>query len=371
MKFSIKKYILQSSLQKSNKVIPARSTLPILSCVLFETDNDSLTLRATDLEITLIQQLQTENAKKGKIAIPIKAILEITNEMPDGIIDFEISDIGKVKIISEYGKYTIMGKPADEFPSIPPTEKPNETTIQAKELSDIIDNTLYAVSKDEMKPALQGVLFQIEENSVGAVATDGHRLVKILKNNTKVKGQAGTVIIPAKFLSVIYPQLDNEKEVTLIVGENNIQISLNGTTVTSRIIKERFPDYESVIPKENEKKIIVNKEDLLHSVKRVSIFSNRSTKQITLNVEKNKILVTTEDPENITTGNEVIPCTYESEKISIGYNAQYLKEVLNHQKSEELQIKLKSSVTAGIILPLENTKNEELTTLLMPIRLID
>lgn len=371
MKFSIEKSVLQNLLQKSNKVIPSRLTLPILSCALFETKKDSLTVRTTDLEIALIQNLSIEKSTDGKIAIPIKSILEITNEMPDGTLEFDISDIGKVKIISEYGQYTIMGKPPEEFPSIPAVEKPKETTLQAEELSDIIDNTYYAVSRDEMKPALQGVLFQIEDNSIGAVATDGHRLVKIQKNNAKIKGQTGSVIIPAKFLSLIRPQLDKEKEVTLIVGENNIQVSLNGTTISSRIIKERFPDYESVIPKENNKKIVVNKEELLHSVKRVSIFSNRSTKQITLNVEKNTILITTEDPENITTGNETIPCTYEEEKISIGYNAQYLKEVLNHQKSEELQIKLKSSVTAGIILPIENKKDEELITLLMPIRLGD
>ncbi|NQU68008.1 MAG: DNA polymerase III subunit beta [Candidatus Marinimicrobia bacterium] len=369
MFFSIDKTKLQSSLIQLNKVIPTRSTLPIISCVLFDIRKDGIELRATDLEITLSIFVNSEIKETGMIAIPIKTLLDITQELDEGDLSFEITDIGKIIINTHYGKYTIMGKQADEFPAIPTIDQANELLLKSDDLTEMIDNTVYAVSKDEMKPALQGVLLQVKENQLITVATDGHRLVRYIKDQAKGQAFEGQVVMPSKFLSLIRNQLSNIKDLALKISENHVQISFDDTTIYSRIIKQRFPDYESVIPQDNDKKLVVNKNELLSSVKRVSIFSNKSTRQISLSITKDSLTISTEDPENITTGKETIACVYEGEPLLIGYNAQYLKEVLAHQKDDDINVKLKTPVSATIFT--HKTKKENIVTLLMPIRIND
>jgi DNA polymerase-3 subunit beta len=291
--------------------------------------------------------------------------------MPEEFLHFETSDIGKVNIKSSCGKYTIMGQPADEFPAEPTVEKGNCLVIPASEFNTIIESTIYATSKDELKPVLQGVLINVAAEGLTAVATDGHRLVRLKKIELKAGSFEGSVVIPVKFLSLLKPFLKKDESLSLQIGENHIMIKLDRVRVSSRIIKDRYPDYESVIPKDNECELTINKNDLQGSVKRVSIFSNKSTKQIALSLEINKITITTEDPENITTGKESIDCLYSGEPMVIGYNSQFLGDVLKNQNSDEIKILFKSPLSAGIFLPKEQLEGEEKTTLLMPIRLND
>ena len=371
MKFSVEKTTLLHSLQHVNKAIPTRSTLPILSCALFEISEQQLLIRATNLEAYISVKVDVEDVSPGTIAIPLNTLLDITNAMPEEFLHFETSDIGKVNIKSSCGKYTIMGQPADEFPAEPTVEKGNSLVIPASEFNTIIESTIYATSKDELKPVLQGVLINVAAEGLTAVATDGHRLVRFKKIELKAGSFEGSVVIPVKFLSLLKPFLKKDESLSLQIGENHIMIKLDRVRVSSRIIKDRYPDYESVIPKDNECELTINKNDLQGSVKRVSIFSNKSTKQIALSLEINKITITTEDPENITTGKESIDCLYSGEPMVIGYNSQFLGDVLKNQNSEEIKILFKSPLSAGIFLPKEQLDGEEKTTLLMPIRLND
>jgi len=367
----VEKTILLSSLQHVNKAIPARSTLSILSCALFEISQDQLLIRASNLEVYISVKIEVEDASTGTIAIPLNTLLDITNAMPEEFLHFETSDIGKVKIKSTCGKYTIMGQPADEFPAEPSVEKGNNLVVPALEFNSIIESTTYATSKDELKPVLQGVLINMAPEGLTAVATDGHRLVRFKKIELKAGSFEGSVVIPVKFLSLLKPFLKKDESLSLQIGENHIMINLDGVRISSRIIKDRYPDYESVIPKDNESDLTINKNDLLGSVKRVSIFSNKSTKQIALSLDTNKITISTEDPENITTGKESIDCLYSGEPMVVGYNSQFLGDVLKNQKTEEIKILFKSPLSAGIFLPKEQLDGEEKTTLLMPIRLND
>ena len=371
MKFSVEKTTLLHSLQHVNKAIPTRSTLPILSCALFEISEQQLLIRATNLEAYISVKVDVEDVSAGIIAIPLNTLLDITNAMPEEFLHFETSDIGKVNIKSSCGKYTIMGQPADEFPAEPTVEKGNSLVIPASEFNTIIESTIYATSKDELKPVLQGVLINVAAEGLTAVATDGHRLVRFKKIELKAGSFEGSVVIPVKFLSLLKPFLKKDESLSLQIGENHIMIKLDRVRVSSRIIKDRYPDYESVIPKDNECELTINKNDLQGSVKRVSIFSNKSTKQIALSLEINKITITTEDPENITTGKESIDCLYSGEPMVIGYNSQFLGDVLKNQNSDEIKILFKSPLSAGIFLPKEQLDGEEKTTLLMPIRLND
>ena len=372
MKFSIEKNNLYNVLQLLIKAVPSRSTLPIISCALFSIKkNAKLNIRTTDLEITISIECNIENSEEGSIAIPINKLLEITSAMPEGKINFSISDVGKVNIECKQGVYTIMGAPNEEFPSEPEIENKNTLTIEGKELKNIINNTSYAASRDDLKPVLQGVLFQIDEKGFVSVATDGHRLVKYEKKDVHTPNYKGSIVVPIKFLTLLNTQLEEENQAHMIIGDNHIQIKLNNGIITSRIIKDPYPDYDGVIPKDNTKTLIIDKESFTDAIKRVSIFSNKSNRQVALNITENKLTITTEDPENITSGKETLDCNYDGEPMTIGYNALYLKDVLQHQGSGEIKIMLKSPLNAGLFLPLEQNENENKTTLLMPIRLND
>ena len=371
MKFSIEKNILLQSLQLLSKAIPTRSTLPILSCALFKIENKNLHIRSTDLEISIKSKCEISNSENGSIAIPLSKLLEITNVMPNELINFNISDIGKVNIECSSGMYTIMGLTSDEFPAEQKIESSNTLKLLGKEFNNIINNTSYATSSDDLKPVLQGVLFHIQKNEIISVATDGHRLVKLEKKNLENLNFEGTIIIPTKFLNLINSQIKETEQLNMVVGSNHIQINIVNTTITTRTIQDSYPDYESVIPKDNQKTLIIDKERFSSAIKRVSIFSNKSSRQIALELSENHMKITTEDPENITTGKEIIDCEYDGEPMTIGYNAKYLNEVVQHQNTSEIKILLNTPLNAGLFIPIEQKENTNQTTLLMPIRLND
>jgi DNA polymerase-3 subunit beta len=264
-----------------------------------------------------------------------------------------------------------MGQPHEEFPAEQIIEGGTALTINGKELKNIIKNTAYAASRDDLKPVLQGVLFEVGKDGFISVATDGHRLVKYEKTNIQAQDYVGSVVVPAKFLTLLNNQLEDNDTTPILVGENHIQIQLINGTIMSRTIKDPYPDYEGVIPKENSNTLIVDKGLLEEAIKRVSIFSNKSSRQISLNISDNNMIISTEDPENITSGKETLECDYDGDPITIGYNALYLREVLQHQGSSEIKIMLETPLNAGLFLPIEQKDNEHKTTLLMPIRLND
>ncbi len=371
MNFLIDKNILYNTLNILSRAIPKRSTLPIINCAFFTQTNNKLNIRTTDLEISISIDCEIEGSETGSIAIPINKLLEITNAIPSGKIKMQVSDIGKVNIECEKGQYTIMGQPKNDFPTEQEINNGTTLTIKTKEIKNIINNTAYATSKDDLKPVLQGVLFKINEEGFISVATDGHRLVKFEKTNVETNNFNGTVVVPTKFLSLLNSLLEENENSSMIVGDNHIQIQIKNATITSRIIKENFPDYEGVIPKDNENTLIVDKNIFTEAVKRVSIFSNKASKQVALNISENNLIITTEDPENITSGKEEIECEYQGKPMTIGYNAAYLKEVLQHQETNEIKVLLKSPLNAGLFLPMQQEQHENKTTLLMPIRLND
>ena len=371
MEFSITKNELLQNLQLLSKAIPSRSTLPIITSALFIVKDNELNLRTTDLEIGISIKCIVENSKNGSIAIPLSKLLEITNVMPESTLNFSVSDIGKVNISCNTGKYTIMGQASDEFPKEQSLENSKSLDISSSDLKEIILNTSYAASKDDLKPVLQGVLFDISKNEIVSVATDGHRLVKFEKNFIENINFTGNIVIPIKFLSLLLTQLSDNKNTVLLIGENHIKVQIDNVIITSRTIKDSYPDYNGVIPKDNSKTLIVNKNNFTDAIKRVSIFSNKTSRQISLELSENSMIISTEDPENITTGKENLDCDYDGEPMTIGYNAIYLKEVLQHQQSDEIKIMLKTPLNAGLFMPLEQIENNNKTTLLMPIRLND
>ena len=372
MKISTTKPELQVALQKLSKATPTRSTLPILSNVLFVVEENETTLRTTDLEITISLKLPASVEMAGSICMSLQTLLSLTNEMPEEArITITAKEDNNIEINTDVGSYDIVGKPADEFPATPEIDNRKSAVLKADILSELIQKTSFAVSKDELKPALSGVLFRFGEKSVTSVATDGHRLVKYIIEGIESGGFMGDIIIPRKFLSLVGALLSSAEEAKLWVGESHMTLAFGDDVYYTRIIGERFPDFDGVIPKDNDKEFVINREALLSAVRRVSVFSNRSTQQIALVLSGEKLQVTTEDPEKSSKGKESLEGKYKGEDITVGYNAGYLKDILSHIPTDEITIKLKTSISAALFFPNKETEKKDLTMLLMPIRLND
>ena len=367
MKFRTTKEKLFSALNETNKIIPIRTTLPILGCVLIKTTKEKIILTATDLEQTVITEVLAEVPEEGSIAVPGNRFMEIVAALPSGPIEIASKEDKEVEISSPKGVYKIMGKEPSEYPETPQLNSNQKIKIKGKELLDIINNTLYAVSKDDLKPALCGIYLNIANNSIMAVSTDGHRLVKYEKE-VEAQNPEGAIIIPGKFFSILKNNINITGEILINMSENHIEVTENNTTTITRIIKESFPDFNSVIPDQKNNKVTINSNDLNEAVKRVSIFSNKTTRQIILSFENNEIVVSTEDKETKSSAKEHIVCEFEGENVSVAYNAQYLREVVQHLDSNDINIFLGTPRTAAVFKPQKEKEKTKLTALLMPLR---
>ena len=370
MKFSTSKTELQQALQKLSKATPTRSTLPILGCVLIESSEEKTSLRATDLEITIQSEIPVSLEQAGATALPLKTLLDITNELPETRVTLYVDDKDRATIITDTGKYDLMAKPADEFPAVPDTSGSQAVNVSGEMLKNIIDATSFAVSRDELKPALTGVLFRFGSNGITAVSTDGHRLVKYTRKDFDTNGFNGDMIVPRKFLSFMSAQVSGGN-VALLIGENHLTAKMKNDMVLTRIIDERFPDYETVIPKENDKILKADKDALLGAIRRVSIFSNKSTHQVALNLDATSCRITTEDPEKSSKAHEQIAAEFDGENLTIGYNAEYLKDVVSHVAGDKIVVEFSTPISAALFGTDSTEENIESLMLLMPIRLND
>ena len=370
MKFSTSKTELQQALQKLSKATPTRSTLPILGCALIEARDEKTILKTTDLEISIQVEIPSSLENSGQAAIPLKTLLEVTNELPEVRLTIEVDDKNKATISTDLGQYDLMAKNPDEFPKTPEQKSPTSIKIPGKTLKHIINSTSFAISRDELKPALTGVLLQIKDDKTVAVSTDGHRLVKQTRNDFVASEATVDIIVPKKFLNYLSSHL-KDGEVELLLAEDHLAAKVGSDVVITRIIDESFPNYETVIPKENNKRLVVEKSSLLGAIKRVSIFSNKSTHQVALSLGSDGCKITTEDPEKSSKAQEKIAATYEGEPIVIGYNAEYLKDVVSHIDGEEIAIDLSSPVSAALFSSMQSDEKVESIMLLMPIRLND
>jgi DNA polymerase-3 subunit beta len=371
MKISTSKTELLTTLQKLSKAIPARSTLPILSCALFKVEQDQVLLRTTDLEITLVSRLTASIEEPGAAAIPLQTLLDITSALPDGRLTIAANPQNKIELITETGVYDLMGKPAEEFPALPEVADQQRITVSAEILKSIIDMTLFAVSKDELKPALTGVYFNFKPDSITSVATDGHRLVQYVVKDYEAEGFVGSVIVPRKFLNLMNNLLASSESLELSMSENHLTAIVGDDYVYTRVIDERYPDYESVIPTDNDKNLVIDRDSLLGSVRRVSIFSNKSTQQIALRLSAERSLITTEDPEKASKAQEELSAEYEGDDLVIGYNALYLKDIISHISDKKVVARFKTPISAALFYPQTPRENRDVTMLLMPIRLND
>ena len=368
MKFNIEKQPFLNALLEASKTIPIRTTLPILSCALIETKENKIEIKTTDLEQTIIVSCDAKIIEKGETAIPINKLIEITTALKSGTFDVFITENKEVEINNLNGSYKITSRDPEEFPEVPKTITAKKIEINSKHLLNIINNTGYAASKDDLKPALCGIYFNITTNKITTVSTDGHRLIKYSIKTKEKNKEESSIIIPIKFLNILKGIINKNETIEIQTGENHIEIKHNNVYLLSRIIKETFPDFNSVIPENNPICAKIKTEEVVDAVKRISIFSNKTTKQVQLHFSNDEIIVSAEDKETKASAKEHIECDHGGEEIVVRYNAQYLKEILLHLNSPEINIFLSSPQTAAVFKPCSQEAEEEKTALLMPLR---
>ena len=369
MKFIVSSTQLLKHLQQISGVINANTVLPILEDFLFEIEKNKLTVVATDLETVMKIHMDIEAKDSGKVCIPAKILLESLKNIPEQPLTFNIDKNFGVEITSDNGKYKVMGENPDNFPKEPVADSATSFTIPSSALSTAINKCLFAVSNDDLRPAMTGVFFELSEKAITCVATDAHRLVRFSRLDVSCP-QKDTFIVPKKPLTLLKSVLpSNNDELEVSYNSNHLFVKHGGTELVCRLIDARFPDYKVVIPTDNPYKLTVNKNDFQSALRRVSVFSNKSTNQVALTITGSELQLAAQDVDFSFEGNERMTCQYDGEDLQIAFNAKFLIEMLSAADTEEVTIELSTPTKAGIIKPTEKDENEELLMLVMPLML--
>lgn len=369
MKFIVSSSALLKQLQHIAGVISANTVLPILEDFLFEINKNRLTVVATDLETVMRVELEVEAKESGKICIPAKILLDSLKNIPEQPLTFHIEKNFALEITSDSGKYKVMGENPDNFPKEPAADDTTSFTMTASALITGINKTIFATSNDDLRPAMTGVFFELNKKNIRFVATDAHRLVRYERKDVSCP-QADSFIVPRKPLSLLKAAIpSNDDEITLSYNSNHLFVKHGTTQMSCRLIDARFPDYKVVIPTENPYKLIVNRADFQAALRRVSVFSNKSTYQVALGIAGSELELWAQDVDFSSEGDERMKCRYSGEDMKIAFNAKFLIEMLSAADSEEVVMELSSPNKAGIIKPAEQDDNEDLLMLVMPLML--
>ena len=369
MKFIVSSSQLLKQLQHIAGVISANTVLPILDDFLFEIEKNQLTVVATDLETVMRIQMDIEAKDSGKVCIPAKILMDSLKNIADQPLSFNIDKNFAVEITSDNGKYKVMGENPDNFPKEPAADDATSFTMPATALVTAINKSLFAVSSDDLRPAMTGVYFELNENFIQFVATDAHRLVRYKRTDVNCP-KNDSFIVPKKPLNLVKAALPNtDDEITISYNSNNLFVKYATTQMSCRLIDARFPDYKVVIPSDNPYKMIVDKNDFQNALRRINVFSNKSTNQVVLNITGSELQLAAQDVDFSFEGNERMKCRYDGEDMAIAFNARFLIEILNAADSDEVRLELSTPTKAGIIKPTEADEDEDLLMLVMPLML--
>ena len=372
MKFIISSISLLKGLQSISGVLNSSNTLPILDNFLFELKDSVLHISASDLETTMTITLPLNNAgEDGSIAIPAKLLLETMKTFAEMPLTFTIHpETFQVEIAASDGKYKLSGFNADEFPRIPVIENASSLEISSITLGHAISKTIFATGNDELRPVMSGVFCQMNPKDITFVATDAHKLVRYKRLDIK-PGESNSFILPKRPLN----QLKNllltiDCPVKVEYNEVNAFFSFENINLICRLIDGKYPNYEAVIPANNDKKLTVDRSTLLNTLRRVSIFANQSTRQIRFKVSGQEQVISAEDVDLSNEGKERMAGEFDGEDIEIGFNSKFMIEMLANMESDEVILEMSAPNRAALILPVEEeNKEEDLLMLVMPVML--
>lgn len=370
MKFIVSSSYLLKQLSAINGVITTNPVVPILENFLFEIQGGTLTVTASDLQTSMMTELEVEAKEDGSIAIPARILLETLRNLPEQPVTFSIDDATySIEINSDNGRYKLAGENATDFPKIPVVTDGYSVNFSSETLARAINNTLFATSTDELRPAMTGVYLNLSETNATFVATDSHRLIRYRRVDI-ASDMKHTMIIPRKALTLLRATIPAEiTNVNLEFNASNAFFSFNNVKMICRLIDERFPDYENVIPVDNQNVMVINRQEFLSSLKRISIYANKTTHQVRLKITGSELMISAEDLDFSNEANERLACEHNGADIEIGFNAKFLVEMLGNMEGKEIKLQLSAPNKAGIIVPTEAEENEDVLMLIMPVML--
>lgn len=372
MKFIVSSTGLLKHLNQISGVLNSNNTLPILDHFLFQVEGNSLSISLSDLETTMTTKMDLDkSAKDGSFCAPAKILLDILKTFSEQPLSFDIDEktMG-IELSSDHGKYKVPGASADEFPKAIELEGGEKIKMSSSALFGGINKSLFATGNDEMRPIMSGILFEINEDNLTFVATDAHKLVKYVRSDVKAK-KASTFILPKKPNNLLKSLLSTtDAEVELSYSNTNAHFSIGDVQLVCRLIDGKYPNYDAVIPKENPNKLTIERHAFLNSLRRVSLFSNKTTHQIRLKFAGSELHISAEDLDFSNEASERLTCSYEGEDMEIGFNARFIVEMMNNLDSDQVTLEMSAPNRAGIIRSLDGLdESEDVLMLVMPIML--
>ena len=370
MKFIVNSTALLRELQKLNGVISSNNTLPILDNFLFDINSNNMTIIASDLETTMMSTISVEADDDGKITIPARILIDTLKTFSNQPLTFIVNtETFGIEMSSEMGNYKLAGQNANEFPKTPKLNGSSITTIKGDILANAINKTLFASGNDELRPVMSGMFCELSSEQITFVATDAHKLVKHTRKDIS-SDKTASFILPKKPLTILKNNISDDADIKLEFNDTNALFTFNNITIICRLIDGKYPNYEAVIPKDNPNKLTIETASLLSSIKRVSIYANKTTHQIRLKIAGSELQITSEDLDFANKAEERLSCQYEGTDMEIGFNSKFVIDMLNNIGAEQILLEMSAPNRAGIILPLDGLEEGENTLMLvMPVML--
>lgn len=370
MKFVVSSTSLLKQLTALNGVIASNPVVPILENFLFEVADGKIVVCASDLQTSMITEINVEGKDKGTICVPAKILIDTLKNLPEQPVTFTIDENSySIEISSDNGRYKLSGENATDFPKVPAVKNGFSVDIPADILLRAISSTLFATSTDDLKPQMTGVFLSLNETNATFAATDGHRLVRFRRVDIASE-TPNTLLIPRKALTLLKGSLPSDNAVvTIEFNASNAFFSFNNVKMICRLIDERFPDFENAIPVNNTNKLTINRTEFLNSLKRIAIYANKTTHQVRLKMAGSELQISAEDLDFSNEANERLACEFEGADLEIGFNAKFLVEMLTNLDCEQIDIDMSQPNKAGLISPHIKDNNEDILMLVMPVML--
>ena len=371
MKFIVSSSALLRQLQAVQGVIQTNNVLPILDHYLFDVEGRQLTICTTDLNTTMRTRLAVEGNGQAKVAVPGKILLETLKTLPDQPISLALDPkTFAVELHTDKGKFKLSGENGEEFPTLPEMTGNQQFELPSDALLTGISNTLFAVGTDELRLAMTGVKMECAGDTLSFVATDAHKLVLHKQGGIEVPASAG-FIVPRKALNLLKATLPGDASpVKVSYNNTHVVFAFGDLELTCRLIDQKYPDYQAVIPKDGGSRLLLRRTEFLSSLRRISIYSSKSTYQVRLSIKGNELQLSAEDPDFSNQALETLACEYNGPDMEIGFNSRFLMEMLNNLDTAEVKLEMSESNRAGLLMPaVKDNENEDILMLVMPVML--
>lgn len=369
MKVSLDQKLLTRKIQGISAVVPTKTTLPILSTFLMEAKKDKVHLTANDLDVSVTTIVDCEVKEEGQIAVPGKKFFEIIRSLPEDTVEIQATG-DKLSIKCRKSRFKVVGKPAEEYPKLPQQKTLSGIEMPTMTVNDMVNKTIYSVSTDLTRPALCGVQWEVSKGTFTMVATDGHRLAKVDLSGDFREVEGRDFIVSPKALNLLKSLIEGKDSVHIALAENHITFDLGDSIIYSRLLEGPFPDYKQVIPKNNTKELVVNREEFTDACRRVAILSSVITHQVRFSIGKDALTISVNTPD-VGEAVEEVHCHFTGDAMDVGYNARYLLDILRTMETDDVCFLLDRNDNAGMLVPVGEKDGLRYQCLLMPLRLND